>query len=222
MAERLASDIAADLRKLANFTPSEPSPLLLEAADKLDGLIVLLAQAEQDRDEARRERDLAVAHDRQPYPTQWAYDQACKALEKHRSRANALAVAMLEVRRGACAYSDLNTATATNHDVIAAYVNDVHRLASDALAKDDDVCSREPDLTDPERAVIEAARAYRVGFTPYFEACLGPNRGPGTIAAFIAAVDALESRDAKDSGSSLSRSAGVEPVGEETEANREA
>jgi len=37
--------------------------------------------------ELEAERDLAVAHDRQPYPTQWAYDQACKAIEKHRSRA---------------------------------------------------------------------------------------------------------------------------------------
>jgi hypothetical protein len=25
-----------------------------------------------------RERDLAVAHDRQPYPTAWAYEQVCK------------------------------------------------------------------------------------------------------------------------------------------------
>lgn len=32
--------------------------------------------------EAQRERDLAVAHDRQPYPTAWAYEQACKALRR--------------------------------------------------------------------------------------------------------------------------------------------
>lgn len=30
----------------------------------------------------RLERDLAVAHDRQPYPTAWAYEQACKALHQ--------------------------------------------------------------------------------------------------------------------------------------------
>lgn len=34
-----------------------------------------------------RERDLAIAHDRQPYPTQWAYDQAVAALEAQRQRA---------------------------------------------------------------------------------------------------------------------------------------
>ncbi|MCO6011443.1 hypothetical protein NE236_41490 [Actinoallomurus purpureus] len=36
---------------------------------------------------AREERDLAIAHDRQPYPTAWAYEQACKALETQRQRA---------------------------------------------------------------------------------------------------------------------------------------
>ncbi|MEU4578965.1 hypothetical protein [Nonomuraea sp. NPDC023979] len=34
------------------------------------------------------ELERAVAHDRQPYPTQWAYNQACAALEKHRARAD--------------------------------------------------------------------------------------------------------------------------------------
>jgi hypothetical protein len=35
------------------------------------------------------ERDLAVAHDRQPYPTAWAYEQVCKARTKHQERADA-------------------------------------------------------------------------------------------------------------------------------------
>lgn len=37
-----------------------------------------------------RERDLAIAHDRQPYPTAWAYEQACTALHAHRDRATVL------------------------------------------------------------------------------------------------------------------------------------
>jgi hypothetical protein len=41
-----------------------------------------------------KERDLAIAHDRQPYPTADAYDAACAALEKHRKRADALAAAV--------------------------------------------------------------------------------------------------------------------------------
>ncbi len=41
-----------------------------------------------------KERDLAIAHDRQPYPTAWAYEQACKALEKHRARADRLEAAL--------------------------------------------------------------------------------------------------------------------------------
>jgi hypothetical protein len=43
-----------------------------------------------------RERDLAVAHDQQPYPTADAYEAACRALEKHRQRAD---VAEAEVKR---------------------------------------------------------------------------------------------------------------------------
>ncbi len=34
------------------------------------------------------ELHLAVAHDRQPYPTAAAYEATCAALEKHRERAN--------------------------------------------------------------------------------------------------------------------------------------
>lgn len=41
---------------------------------------VQIEAAEAERDEARAERDLAIAHDRQPYPTAWAYEQACRAL----------------------------------------------------------------------------------------------------------------------------------------------
>lgn len=43
----------------------------------------------QEKADAEKERDLAVAHDRQPYPTAWAYEQACKALaaaERDRDR----------------------------------------------------------------------------------------------------------------------------------------
>lgn len=42
-----------------------------------------------ERDEARRERDLAIAHDRQPYPTAWAYEQACRVRDEARARASA-------------------------------------------------------------------------------------------------------------------------------------
>ncbi|KUN03174.1 hypothetical protein AQI95_24775 [Streptomyces yokosukanensis] len=45
----------------------------------------------------RLDRDLAIAHDRQPYPTAWAYEQACKALRKHQGRAEQLAAVLREV-----------------------------------------------------------------------------------------------------------------------------
>jgi hypothetical protein len=40
-----------------------------------------LQAAQAEITEVRRERDLAIAHDRQPYPTAWAYEQASNALQ---------------------------------------------------------------------------------------------------------------------------------------------
>lgn len=42
----------------------------------------VIAVVDAEHAELRRERDLAIAHDRQPYPTAWAYEQACKALRR--------------------------------------------------------------------------------------------------------------------------------------------
>lgn len=58
MAERLTADISADLRRNALFerdTLPGVARLLNEAADKLDGLIDSLAQAERARDELAEE-----------------------------------------------------------------------------------------------------------------------------------------------------------------------
>ncbi|MER5750663.1 hypothetical protein [Streptomyces sp. NPDC002088] len=48
--------------------------------EAITNAVIAVADAEQA--ELRRERDLAIAHDRQPYPTAWAYEQACKALHR--------------------------------------------------------------------------------------------------------------------------------------------
>lgn len=61
---------------------SDPKEAWNPAAPLLDAII-------GDLEQLRRERDLAIAHDRQPYPTAWAYEQACKAREVHRERADA-------------------------------------------------------------------------------------------------------------------------------------
>jgi hypothetical protein len=61
-----------------------------------------LAEVEAERDEARTERNAARAEvarfkrcieqkgGSEHYPTQWAYNQACEAIDKHRARADAL------------------------------------------------------------------------------------------------------------------------------------
>lgn len=38
-------------------------------------------------DAARESEALAIAHDRQPYPTAWAYEQACRARDKWQAKA---------------------------------------------------------------------------------------------------------------------------------------
>ena len=49
-----------------------------------------LAAAQARLAEVERERALAIAHDRQPYPTAHAYEQACKALETSRASCEAM------------------------------------------------------------------------------------------------------------------------------------
>lgn len=52
----------------------------------------VMLQARDDAETARdtisalkEERDQAISHDRQPYPTAWAYDQACRAIRRYRT-----------------------------------------------------------------------------------------------------------------------------------------
>jgi hypothetical protein len=72
--------------------------------------------------ELERERDLAVAHDRQPYPTVEAYETACAALSKHRDRAERMEA---EVKR---AYGLIQ-----REDALRARVELLELLASDVV-----------------------------------------------------------------------------------------
>ena len=60
---------------------------MLLIAEKAAG--ELLAAKDTKIAELTRERDLAITHDRQPYPTAWAYEQACKALHERDRRITA-------------------------------------------------------------------------------------------------------------------------------------
>lgn len=46
----------------------------------------------------QRERDLAVAHDTQPYPTAWAYEQTCKVLNEKREQIKLLTAELTTLR----------------------------------------------------------------------------------------------------------------------------
>ncbi|WP_297551499.1 hypothetical protein [Amycolatopsis sp.] len=71
-------DADADVRALADAGLLADPELKAER----DMLRIDLNTTEEQLADARRERDLAVAHDRQPYPTAWAYEQACRSLNE--------------------------------------------------------------------------------------------------------------------------------------------
>lgn len=82
-----------------HMSPTE----MLSALDTAKQLIVdlnrELQSAHQRAEAAERERDLAIAHDRQPYPTAWAYEQVCKARNEWESRALAAEARLAAVEK---------------------------------------------------------------------------------------------------------------------------
>lgn len=64
---------------------------ITEIMGERDDLRTRLAAAEQ-------ERDLAIAHDRQPYPTAWAYEQARRVMREAKERAERAEAALAAVR----------------------------------------------------------------------------------------------------------------------------
>ena len=62
-------------------------------------LQLVLGLREEEVAKLREERDLAIAHDRQPYPTAWAYEQVCKARDRWQERAESAEAAIARVRR---------------------------------------------------------------------------------------------------------------------------
>lgn len=52
-------------------------------------LAASIVSAQQRAEKAEAERDLAIAHDRQPYPTAHAYEQVCEALKAAKSERDA-------------------------------------------------------------------------------------------------------------------------------------
>ncbi|MFF0139704.1 hypothetical protein ACFYRN_25025 [Streptomyces sp. NPDC005227] len=78
--ERYAAAIR-DRIKARTFPPGAGAAALFGATE-FDLADAAMAVADAEQATLRRDRDLAVAHDRQPYPTAWAYEQACAALRR--------------------------------------------------------------------------------------------------------------------------------------------
>lgn len=84
-------------------------PELLADRERYRGMLAHIeaenAQLLADKKRLTTERDLAVAHDTQPYPTAWAYEQACAAMhrrEAERDEARAALADLPLIRRAIC------------------------------------------------------------------------------------------------------------------------
>jgi hypothetical protein len=85
-AANAALDSVSDLLDEARVQRARAAYARME--DDRDSVRDMLRDATGVLDMFREQRDLAIAHDRQPYPTADAYEVACAALEKHRARAD--------------------------------------------------------------------------------------------------------------------------------------
>lgn len=88
--------MADDLRQ--RYAEALASTNMLDETDLEFTLYQVMAIRDEEMAKLREERDLAIAHDRQPYPTAWAYEQACKALNAWRERAETAEAAIARVR----------------------------------------------------------------------------------------------------------------------------
>lgn len=108
---RATKPVALPARWECSHGPADDEPFCAEAEDDshacptirvhpddAEAFAALIKEAQRRQTELRRECDLAVAHDRQPYPTAWAYEQACKARTKHQERADAAEAVIAAVR----------------------------------------------------------------------------------------------------------------------------
>jgi len=126
----------------ATAAEAEQDALLTRIAEALGIAPKLAALVDESTivDEAarvRRERDEAIAHDRQPYPTAWAYEQACKALEKHRAAA---------------------AAARAERDAIAATLDDLRRMMEELAKNADRVAATEPGYGDYAKFIARLVR----------------------------------------------------------------
>ena len=70
-----------------------------------------LAEKDKEIEQLRRDRDLAIVHDNQPYPTSEAYEQVCKTLANIRAQlAEARNAALEEAAKEVCIYCRRNGA----------------------------------------------------------------------------------------------------------------
>jgi hypothetical protein len=99
--ERLRAEVARLTQEnehlLARLVTHPYKTYAVILGEEYDTLVMRVKQAEAALAAMTAERDLAVAHDRQPYPTAHAYEQVCKTLTARTAERNAAAERLAQI-----------------------------------------------------------------------------------------------------------------------------
>lgn len=82
--------------------------VLGEWREKAGNLAEARLKAEQELEQVREERDLAIAHDRRPYPTADAYEKACAALTRKTDQLNQVREEVERRRKQAANFAEIS------------------------------------------------------------------------------------------------------------------
>jgi hypothetical protein len=152
--------------------------LCQEHVAELGSVIVELraecAAATARAEKAEAERDLAVAHDRQPYSTAWAYEQVCRVEREQRARAEKAElltyriVGAIEMAYGLNSYVELEPGeTAPAIESLWAEVREIRGLTPTALGEGLSATQRDEDGVQVSRegsnSSASAVRASEAG-----------------------------------------------------------
>jgi hypothetical protein len=104
----------------------------------------------------RAERDQAIAHDRRPFPTAWAYEQACAALHTQRARAEKAEAYLTDIAAMATQFQASCTAEAAQLRLELAFLYGISSVEREtqwaALAEDGELTRiTEWEATDPAK-----------------------------------------------------------------------
>lgn len=89
VSEKMMGGFRRTAKTDAAFIAAASPDVILALVAELVGLRTEVDQLRGENAQLTRERDLAIAHDTQPYPTAWAYEQACRVMHEAKAERDA-------------------------------------------------------------------------------------------------------------------------------------